>query len=59
LTSHIPTEDDPNTASTFRADGAPEPEERDKPSEIKRELTGEEIAAVFGGGVAPKLPPYV
>jgi hypothetical protein len=47
-----PDRNHPKSATTPPADGAPEPEE---PSEIKRQLTDDEIAAIAAGGTPSKL----
>jgi hypothetical protein len=49
MTSQDPTENDPKLNTTPSAAVAPKDEKPDKPSEVKRELTDEEIAAVAGG----------
>jgi hypothetical protein len=49
MTSQNPTGNDPNSATNSPADAARKAEKPDKPSEIKRELTDEEITAVAGG----------
>jgi hypothetical protein len=49
MTSQSPTKDDPNPATTPPAEVTPRDEKPDNPSEIKRELTDEEIAVVAGG----------
>jgi hypothetical protein len=48
-----PTENDPKSTANPPADAARKGEKPDKPSEIKRELTDEEIAGVAGGMVPP------
>jgi hypothetical protein len=54
MTSQNPTGNDPKSATAPPADAAPQ---AGKPSEVKRELTDEEIAAVAGGAIAPRKPP--
>jgi hypothetical protein len=48
MSNHNQTEKDEEIVTTPRADAA---RKADEPSEIKRELTDEEIAAVAGGGI--------
>jgi hypothetical protein len=50
MTSQNPTENDPKRATTPSADAARKGEKPDKPLEIGRELTDDEMAAVAGGG---------
>jgi hypothetical protein len=50
MTSQNPTGNDPKSVTTHPANAAAKPE---KPSETKRELSDEEIAAVAGGATAP------
>ena len=49
MTTQNPTENDPKSVTAPPANVAPKDEKPDKPSEIKRELTDEEIAAIGGG----------
>jgi hypothetical protein len=49
MTSQKPIENDPKSVTNPPANVAPKDEKPDKPSEIERELTDEEIAAVAGG----------
>jgi hypothetical protein len=53
MTSQNPTGNDPKPMTTPPADAAPK---ANKPSEIKRELTDEEIMAVAGGTSSGGLP---
>jgi hypothetical protein len=58
MTSQNPTEKDPKSVTTLPSDAAAKDAE---PSESKRELTDEEIAAVAGGvssvvGAGGKIP---
>jgi hypothetical protein len=48
MTNQNPTENDAKPDTTPPANVAPKDEKPDKPSEVKRELTDEEIAAVVG-----------
>jgi len=50
MTSQNPTGNDPKRATTPSADAARKGEKPDKPLEIGRELTDDEMAAVAGGG---------
>ena len=56
MTSQNPAENDANLDTTLPAKGdAPKDEKPDKPSDIDRELTDEEIAAVAGGLVSSQV----
>jgi hypothetical protein len=59
MTSQNPTKNDPKSATTPPADAAPKPEEPHKPSEIKRDLTEEEIAAIAAGGGVGRQGPLI
>jgi hypothetical protein len=50
MTRQNPTGNDPKLATTPSADAARKAEKADKPLEIERELTDDEMAAVAGGG---------
>jgi hypothetical protein len=49
LTNQKPIENDPKSVMNPPANVAPKDEKPDKPSELERELTDEEIAAIAGG----------
>jgi hypothetical protein len=49
MTTQKPIENDPRSVTNPPANVAPKDEKPDKPSEMKRELTDEEIAAIAGG----------
>jgi hypothetical protein len=53
MTSRNPTENDLRAVKPTPAEAARKDEKADKPSEIKRELTDEEIEAVAGGATGP------
>jgi hypothetical protein len=58
MTSQNPTENDQKPDTTPPANVAPKDEKPDEPSEIKRELTDEEIAAVSGGLSPHQCPTF-
>jgi hypothetical protein len=49
MTNQKPIENDPKAVTNPSAEVAPKGDKPDQPSEAKRELTDEEIAAVMGG----------
>jgi hypothetical protein len=50
-----PVENDPKSVTNPPANVAPKTEKPDQPSEVKRELTDEEIAAVAGGSTCHQI----
>jgi hypothetical protein len=50
-----PVENDPKSVMNPPANVAPKTEKPDQPSEVKRELTDEEIAAVAGGSTCHQV----
>jgi hypothetical protein len=49
MATQNPTENDPTSVTAPPAEVAPKDEKPDRPSEIKRELTDEELEALAGG----------